>query len=119
MTDRAIIVADTAGIIRYWSAGAEALFGHAAAAAIGQSLDLVVPEAYRGRHWAGFRAAMASGKVEPDNVASIPVHKRDGAVERFAGRLLVLTDAWGAATGAVAIFAPLKSDAGAAALYEL
>jgi PAS domain S-box-containing protein len=51
MADHAIVVADADGNITWWSPGAEALIGHSAAAALGQSLDLIVPEALRARHW--------------------------------------------------------------------
>ena len=49
----AIIVADASGKITLWNAGAERLFGYAAAEVVGQSLDLIIPEAQRTRHWDG------------------------------------------------------------------
>ena len=58
----AIIFADGEGIIRLWNAGAEAIFGYPAAEALGQSLDLIVPEKLRKRHWEGYRKVMATGK---------------------------------------------------------
>lgn len=57
----AIMFSDRDGIIRLWNAGAEALFGYTAAEAVGQSLDLIIPENLRGRHWEGYHKAMASG----------------------------------------------------------
>src|ERR1700682_4947714 len=57
----AIVVADREGVIRFWNAGAEATFGHSAAEMIGKSLDLIIPEQLRKRHWAGYDAVMASG----------------------------------------------------------
>lgn len=57
----ALIYADRDGIIRVWNSAAEALFGFSAAEAIGQSLDLIIPERLRAAHWAGFERAMASG----------------------------------------------------------
>jgi PAS domain S-box-containing protein len=104
MTDHAIVVADADGSITWWSPGAEILFGHSAASAIGQILDLIVPEAFRPRHWAGFRRAMETPAVK-DLVADIPALCADGQVKEFAGRLLVLSDGLGAALGAMAIFA--------------
>lgn len=53
-TQEAIIFADRDGRIRLWNAGAEAMFGYSAEEAIGQSLDLVIPERLRGRHWEGY-----------------------------------------------------------------
>jgi PAS domain S-box-containing protein len=104
MTDHAIVVADADGTIRCWSLGAEVLFGHSAAAALGQSLDFIVPEALRARHWAGFHRAMEAPQVK-DLAADIPVLCADGQVKEFAGRLLVLSDGLGAALGAMGIFA--------------
>jgi PAS domain S-box-containing protein len=56
----AIVYADGAGGIRFWNAGAEALFGHSAADASGKRVDLIVPEAYRAMHWAGFNRTIGS-----------------------------------------------------------
>jgi PAS domain S-box-containing protein len=57
----AIIFADIHGVIRIWNAAALVLFGFSASEAIGQSLDLIVPEHLRKAHWAGFRRAIESG----------------------------------------------------------
>lgn len=62
----AMIFADPSGIIRVWNAAAEALFGHAAAEATGQSLDLIIPEHLRARHWEGYRRAIDAGRTRPD-----------------------------------------------------
>lgn len=59
----AAIYADCEGIIRLWNAAAERLFGFTANEAIGQSLDLIIPEKLRAAHWRGFDAAMASGQT--------------------------------------------------------
>lgn len=57
----AILFSDREGIIRLWNKGAEAMFGYHADEAIGQSLDLFIPENLRGRHWEGYHKVMASG----------------------------------------------------------
>lgn len=54
----ALILADTEGVIRFWNAAAERIFGHPAAAAVGQNLDLIIPESFRDRHWAGYDHAL-------------------------------------------------------------
>jgi len=46
----AVVLVDTSGTIRYWSAGATALFGHAEP--VGQTLDVIVPPEFQERHWA-------------------------------------------------------------------
>jgi PAS domain S-box-containing protein len=104
VTDYAIVVADVNGIITSWNRGAEVLFGRSAAAALGQSLELIVPAELRARHWAGFRRAMEAPVVK-DLAADIPVLCGDGQVREFAGRLLVLSDGLGVALGAMGIFA--------------
>lgn len=104
MTDHAIVVADADETITWWSPGAEVLFGHSAAAAVGQNLDFIVPEVLRARHWTGFQRAMQAPRVK-DLAADMPVLCADGQVKEFAGRLLVLSDGLGAALGAIAIFA--------------
>ena len=60
-TPDALIYADTEGIIRAWNTGAQAVFGFSADEALGQSLDLIIPERLRAAHWVGFKRAMARG----------------------------------------------------------
>ena len=56
-----ILVCDPQGTIRYWNRGAERIFGFPRAKVIGASLDLIIPERLRARHWAGWHAAMSTG----------------------------------------------------------
>ena len=58
----AVIFADKEGIIRLWNSGAESIFGYSPDEALGQSLDLIVPEKLRDRHWEGYRRVMATGR---------------------------------------------------------
>ena len=107
METYALVMVDAAGVIRVWSPGAEALFGYDEASAVGQTLDLIVPDGYRERHWAGFRAAASSGTTKMDEpVANIPIACEDGSIVRFPGRLLVLRDAKNKIIGAMGIFTP-------------
>jgi PAS domain S-box-containing protein len=100
----ALVVADADGVICYWNGGAEALTGHPAGAAVGRSLDLIVPTDYRERHWAGFRAAMASGNARFEGAsASIPIRCADGAIRRWPGRFTLIRDARGRPAGAAAV----------------
>ena len=59
----AVVYSDRNGIIARWNSGAVATFGHAASEALGQNLDLIIPEHLRAAHWRGFEAAMASGTL--------------------------------------------------------
>ena len=58
----AIIAADKEGIIRFWNPGAERIFGYARNDAIGQSLDIIIPERLRKRHWDGYHHVIRSGE---------------------------------------------------------
>jgi PAS domain S-box-containing protein len=100
------VVADTDGVISWWSAGAERLLGHPPDAAIGRPLDLIVPEAYREAHWAGFRRAIATGACRLDRAATnLPVLHRDGRERILPARFVFLTDARDTVVGAMAIYA--------------
>lgn len=99
----AVIVVDTDGVIRQWDSGAETLFGYRAGDAVGQSLDLLIPEHLQAAHWRGFRRAMIKPTIK-DLAADMPVTCADGRLRTFAGRLLVLSDGLGVALGAMAIF---------------
>ncbi|MDE1943230.1 MAG: PAS domain S-box protein [Betaproteobacteria bacterium] len=59
----AMIYADRAGKIRFWNRAAETLFGWASDEALGQSLDLIIPERLRAAHWAGYDQAVSSGAM--------------------------------------------------------
>jgi PAS domain S-box-containing protein len=62
-TTDAVVFADLDGTIARWNPAAAALFGYSAAEALGQNLDLIIPEHLRAAHWTGFNSAMASGKT--------------------------------------------------------
>jgi len=114
----AVVVVGADGMICYWNRGAEALTGRLAAAAVGSSLDLIVPPEYRQRHWAGFRAAMASGSARFEGAsANIPVLCADRAVRRWPGRFTLIRDARGTPAGAAAVLVtPAEGDP---ALFDL
>ena len=76
----AIILCDHSGLIRFWNPGAERIFGFTTAEALGQSLDLIIPERQRARHWQGFQQVMASGHTRygEGDVLAVPALRRDG-----------------------------------------
>jgi PAS domain S-box-containing protein len=76
----AILFADREGKIRLWNSGAETVFGYTEKEALGQSLDLIVPERQRQRHWEGWDKVMASGvtKYGRDPLA-VPAMRKDGS----------------------------------------
>jgi PAS domain S-box-containing protein len=107
MDQHAIVIADKAGEIQGWSRGAERHFGYKTAEALGQSLDLIVPEEYREQHWNGFRHAMEAGSAKLDGQSTeIPVKCRDGKVIVFPGAFKLLRDASATVIGAMVIFSP-------------
>ena len=99
----AVIVADRAGVIRYWNGAAERLFGHPAVTAIGQSLDLIVPERQRERHWAGWRQVVATGNTRyGSDLLKVPSQHADGRRLSIEFRVLLIQDAAGAVAGIAA-----------------
>ena len=75
-----IIFADGEGIIRLWNRGAERIFGYMESEALGSSLDLIVPERFRERHWEGYRRVMETGETRyGDQLLSVPGLGRDGS----------------------------------------
>ena len=100
----AIVFADREGIIRIWNRGAERLFGHRAAEALGNSLDLIIPERFRAAHWAGFSQAIDAGETRYAGriLRTRSVHKDGGKlyVDLSFG---VIRGPDGAVTGAFAI----------------
>ena len=77
----AIIYADAAGLIAFWNKGAERIFGFSESEAIGKSLDIIVPENLRKRHWDGFAETMRTGKTRygAQDVLAVPALRKDGA----------------------------------------
>ena len=77
----AVVASDRDGIIRFWNPGAERMFGYGAAVALGQSLDLLIPERLRARHWQGYRQVMASGESRygAGELLSVPALRKDGS----------------------------------------
>lgn len=75
----AVVIADPDGIITFWNGAATRIFGWSVDEALGQSLDLIIPEAQRSRHWAGYRAVMASGHTRyGERLLEVPALHRDG-----------------------------------------
>ena len=79
-TSDAIMFSDREGIIRLWNRGAEKMFGFSESEALGQSLDLIIPDNLRGRHWDGYYRVMESGESRySTEMLSAPALRRDGS----------------------------------------
>lgn len=101
----AVVASDRDGIIRFWNPGAERIFGHAAADAIGRSLDIIIPERLRQRHWDGYRHTMATGQSRygEGETLSVPALTRVGATISVEFTVVPLKSADGQMTGIIAI----------------
>jgi PAS domain S-box-containing protein len=100
----AFIVADVNGAIRLWNASAYRLFGFTAAEAVGSSLDIIIPERFRGAHWTGFRKAVTGGvtKYEGQVLTTRAQHKH-GRVLYVDLTFALLKDAQETILGVLAI----------------
>ena len=99
----AVIFADREGLIRYWGAGAEGVFGHQAAEALGNSLDLIIPERFRQAHWQAYDRALESGRTKYDNrVLTTRSMKKDGGTIYVDLRFVLVQDNRDAVLGALA-----------------
>jgi len=100
----AVVASDRDGIIRVWNAAATKLFGHTADEAIGQSLDLIIPERLREAHWKGYDAALAAGATrhsgKPLTTRAVP---KSGERLYVSMQFGVLHDEQGRSWGAVAV----------------
>jgi PAS domain S-box-containing protein len=101
----ALVAADRDGIIRFWNPGAERMFGHTASEALGNSLDLIIPERLRERHWSGYTQVMATGvsRYGEGDVLAVPALRKDGATISVEFTIVPLKDASGTMVGMVAI----------------
>jgi PAS domain S-box-containing protein len=100
----AVIAVDRDGAIRLWNRGAEALFGDTAAEALGQGLDLIVPERFRAAHGSGFRRAVGSGRTAGrDRVRTTRSMHKDGRKLYVELSFGLVYDGSGGVAGAFAV----------------
>jgi PAS domain S-box-containing protein len=76
----AILATDRQGVIRFWNPGAARIFGFTEDEAVGASLDLIIPERLRQRHWEGYQRVIATGETRygAGDVLAVPALARDG-----------------------------------------
>jgi PAS domain S-box-containing protein len=100
----AVIFADRDGIIRLWNRAAEGIFGYAEAEAVGQSLDLIIPERQHDLHWKGCGKALLDGvtKYWSENL-SVPAVTKDGERISIEFTINLLRDGDGKVLGTVAV----------------
>ena len=100
----AVVVADAGGVITLWNPAAERLFGFTKTDALGKSLDLIIPERLRQRHWAGYDKAMASGETCPGrDLLRVPAVHKDGRQLSISFTVGLLFGPEGKVTGIAAV----------------
>jgi PAS domain S-box-containing protein len=100
-----VIYADADGLIRFWNAGAERIFGFKETEALGQSLDLIIPESLRRRHWAGYHRTMQTGgtRYGAGELLAVPALRRDGSRISVEFTIVPFHEASGRMTGIAAV----------------
>jgi PAS domain S-box-containing protein len=100
----AIVVADRDGTIRLWNTGAEAMFGYSAEEAVGGTLDLIIPERLRERHWEGYAGTMATETTKyAGRVLAVPAVRKDGSSLSVEFTIALVRDPSGELLGPAAI----------------
>jgi PAS domain S-box-containing protein len=100
----AIIFANRDGKIELWNLGAEIIFGYSADEAIGQSLDLIIPEKLRARHWDGYHKVMATGSTRyGKDLLAVPAMRKDGTRISIEFSILLVRSSTGEVIGSAAI----------------
>ena len=99
-----VIVSDTSGKITFWNAAATRIFGFAENEAIGQSLDLIVPQRQRDRHWDGYHKTMATGQTRYGaDLLRVPALHKEGKPLSIAFTVALLHGSNGEVSAIVAL----------------
>jgi PAS domain S-box-containing protein len=89
---------------REWNSGAEAIFGYSAEEALGQTLDLIVPEKLREKHWEGERKVMETGVTKyGSELLAVPALNKDDSRISVEFTIVLLKDDTGKPLGTAAI----------------
>lgn len=100
----AIIFSDREGVIRLWNKGAEEMLGFSAEEALGRSLDLIIPENQRARHWEGYFKVMRTGTTRyAKDLLAAPALRKDGSRISTEFSMTIIRDAGGGVAGTVAV----------------
>lgn len=100
----AIVVSDRDGMISLWNPAAERIFGYSESEALGQSLDLIIPEKQRESHWMGYHKTMQTGKTRyATNTLRVPAIDKEGRRLSIAFSVALLYSAESEISGIVAV----------------
>ncbi len=99
----AVVFAGNDGVIQYWNAAAERVFGFAPADALGKDLNIIIPEVYQDRHWTAYDKALEAGdtKYRGQSLAT-KAKKADGTEFYTELSFAIVHGADGAVIGALA-----------------
>jgi len=100
----AVIYAQANGVIVFWNAGAEVLFGHTPGDVLGKGVDLIVPEEYRAMHLAGFARAMGAAWRGSDSWGPVEGLHKNGKRVALEVFLTPIQEADGHASGVLGLF---------------
>jgi PAS domain S-box-containing protein len=108
MAGDAIVAAGADGSIVLWNPAAERMFGYTEGEALGRSLDLIIPERFRQRHWDGYRETMRTGHTKyGTEVLRVPAVHKDGRTLSIAFTVALMHEP---ATGARVIAAIVRDE---------
>ena len=99
-----VVVADIEGAIIFWNPGAERIFGYSENEALGKSLDIIVPERLRQRHWQGYDKTMHTGQTRyGHDLLRVPAQHKEGHALSIAFTVAMLHAADGKVSAIVAV----------------
>jgi PAS domain S-box-containing protein len=100
-----VLYADRDGIIRFWNASCGRIFGFTSREAIGQSLDIIIPDNLRARHWQGYAETIRSGQTRygAGDLLAVPALCKDGRRISVEFSIIPFRDSTGAMAGIAAI----------------
>ena len=100
----AVIVADAHEKIVLWNAAATRIFGYSEEEALGNTLDLIVPERQRQKHSEGYSKSMETSATRyGTSLLKVPAKHKDGHILSIAFTVGMLLDERGQANGVAAV----------------
>ncbi len=100
----AVLFTDRAGVIQLWNSGAERIFGWTAAEAVGKSMELIIPERLRARHWQNWDRVMETGVTRyATDVLAVPALRKDGSPLSIEFTIQLVRDDAGTIIGPAAL----------------
>ena len=101
----AVIFADRNGTIVWWNHGATVMFGYSREAALGRTLDIIIPENLRARHWEGYHHTMETGESRygAQDLLAVPAIRQDGSRLSVEFTIVPFKDSSGRMMGIAAV----------------